>query len=137
MSSSQPDKFEPLVENLERFIEITRQLGLVVSDFQPQGQAPLNQKLHMLVSSLQELDKNKEQVQDVQVPLELIYEYVDQGKNPQLYTKDCMERAVAKNELVKGKIETFRRFKKALVTELGKMFPEEIDRYKTVRGSDT
>ncbi|XP_071481273.1 mediator of RNA polymerase II transcription subunit 10-like [Diadema antillarum] len=137
MSSSQSEKFDPLVENLERFIEITRQLGVAVSDFQQQGQAPLNQKLNSLVTVLQDLDKNKSQVQDVQVPLELIYEYVDQGKNPQLYTKDCMERAVAKNELVKGKIETFRKFKKALITELGKMFPEEIERYKSARAGDT
>lgn len=34
--------------------------------------------------------------------------YVDQGRNPQLYTKDCMERAVIKNEHVKGKIEAFK-----------------------------
>ncbi|XP_072013245.1 mediator of RNA polymerase II transcription subunit 10-like [Amphiura filiformis] len=126
------EKFDSLVENLERFIENTRQLGIIVSDFQPQGQVTLNQKLHTLVTGLQELDKNKSQVQDVQVPLE-VFEYIDQGKNPQLYTKDCMEKAVVKNEQVKGKIETFRKFKKSLVTELSKMFPEEMDKYKTSR----
>ena len=39
------EKFDSLVENLERFIENTRQLGIIVSDFQPQGQVTLNQKL--------------------------------------------------------------------------------------------
>lgn len=126
------EKFDSLVENLERFIENTRQLGIIVSDFQPQGQVTLNQKLHTLVTGLQELDKNKPQVQDVQVPLE-VFEYIDQGKNPQLYTKDCMEKAVVKNEQVKGKSETFKKFKKSLVTELGKMFPDEMDRYKATR----
>ena len=40
------DKFENLEEQLERFIENTRQLGIIVSDFQPQGQNALNQKLY-------------------------------------------------------------------------------------------
>ena len=39
------DKFETLEEQLERFIENTRQMGIIVSDFQPQGQNALNQKL--------------------------------------------------------------------------------------------
>lgn len=39
------DKFEALEQQLELFIENTRQIGIVVSDFQPQGQNVLNQKL--------------------------------------------------------------------------------------------
>ena len=34
--------------------------------------------------------------------------YIDQGKNPQLYTKDCMEKALARNEAVKGKIDALK-----------------------------
>jgi len=34
--------------------------------------------------------------------------YIDEGKNPQLYTKDCMEKALAKNEAVKGKIDVLK-----------------------------
>ncbi|XP_071785894.1 mediator of RNA polymerase II transcription subunit 10-like [Asterias amurensis] len=127
------EKFDPLVESLERFIENTRQLGIIVSDFQPQGQITLNQKLHTLVTGLLEIEKTKAQVQEVQVPLE-VFDYIDQGRNPQLYTKDCMEKAVIKNEQVKGKIETFSKFKKSLITELNKMFPEEMEQYKAQRG---
>lgn len=39
------DKFEALEQQLELFIENTRQMGLIVSDFQPQGQSVLNQKM--------------------------------------------------------------------------------------------
>ena len=39
------DRFEALEQRLEMFIENTRQLGIIVSDFQPQGQSVLNQKL--------------------------------------------------------------------------------------------
>lgn len=37
-----------------------------------------------------------------------VYRYIDQGRNPQLYTKECLERALAKNEQVKGKIDTMK-----------------------------
>ncbi|XP_033126088.1 mediator of RNA polymerase II transcription subunit 10-like [Anneissia japonica] len=127
------EKFDVLSESLERFIENTRQLGIIVADFPPQGQNTLNQKLHVMVTGLQELDKLKSQVQDVQVPME-VFEYIDQGKNPQLYTKDCMEKAMVKNEQVKGKIDTMRKFKSVLILELSKMFPDEMDKYKDIRG---
>ena len=36
---------EQLENQLETFIENVRQIGILVSDFQPQGQQVLNQKL--------------------------------------------------------------------------------------------
>lgn len=40
--------------------------------------------------------------------MHILFSYIDQGKNPQLYTKDCMEKALAKNEAVKGKIDALK-----------------------------
>ena len=37
-----------------------------------------------------------------------IFSYIDQGKNPNLYTKDCLEKALNKNEQVKGKIDNLK-----------------------------
>lgn len=39
------EKFDNLEEHLEKFIENIRQLGIIVSDFQPSSQTGLNQKL--------------------------------------------------------------------------------------------
>ncbi|GFT33465.1 mediator of RNA polymerase II transcription subunit 10 [Nephila pilipes] len=126
---------ENLEGNLELFIENVRQLGIIVSDFQPQGQTILNQKIAQMVTHMQEIDKCKNQVQDLQVPLE-VFEYIDQGRNPQLYTKDCMEKALNKNEVVKGKIDSYRRFKSLLLVELSKVFPNEMAKYRAIRGDD-
>lgn len=38
-------QLESLESSLELFIENVRQLGIIVSDFQPQGQTILNQKM--------------------------------------------------------------------------------------------
>ncbi|POI21896.1 hypothetical protein CIB84_014357, partial [Bambusicola thoracicus] len=66
------------------------------------GTAPLR---NFMVTGLQDIDKCRQQLHDISVPLE-VFEYIDQGRNPQLYTKECLERALAKNEQVKGKIDT-------------------------------
>lgn len=34
--------------------------------------------------------------------------YIDQGRNPQLYTKDCLEKALEKNQQVNGKIDAYK-----------------------------
>ncbi|XP_045421989.1 mediator of RNA polymerase II transcription subunit 10 isoform X2 [Lemur catta] len=104
------EKFDHLEEHLEKFVENIRQLGIIVSDFQPSSQAGLNQKLNFIVTGLQDIDKCRQQLHDVTVPLE-VFEYIDQGRNPQLYTKECLERALAKNEQVKGKIDTMKLLK--------------------------
>lgn len=39
------EKFDSLEEHLEKFVENIRQLGIIVSDFQPSSQTGLNQKL--------------------------------------------------------------------------------------------
>ncbi|KAI8491184.1 PREDICTED: mediator of RNA polymerase II transcription subunit 10-like [Branchiostoma belcheri] len=126
------EKLEQLEQHLEQFIENTRQMGIIVSDFQPQGQPVLNQKIHAMITGMQEIDRCKAQLQDVQVPLE-VFEYIDQGRNPQLYTKDCMEKSLAKNEQVKGKIDALKKFRSQLMLELDKVFPEEIAKYKAAR----
>ncbi|XP_075600894.1 mediator of RNA polymerase II transcription subunit 10 isoform X2 [Balearica regulorum gibbericeps] len=101
------EKFDSLEEHLEKFVENIRQLGIIVSDFQPSSQTGLNQKLNFMVTGLQDIDKCRQQLHDISVPLE-VFEYIDQGRNPQLYTKECLERALAKNEQVKGKIDTMK-----------------------------
>ncbi|XP_013779724.1 mediator of RNA polymerase II transcription subunit 10-like [Limulus polyphemus] len=124
-----------LESSLEKFIENVRQIGIIVGDFQPQGQTVLNQKINQMVTLMQEIDKSKSHIQDIQVPLE-VFDYIDQGRNPQFFTKDCMEKALAKNEQVKGKIDIYRRFKALLLVELSKIFPNEMAKYRAIRGDE-
>ncbi|XP_040572027.1 mediator of RNA polymerase II transcription subunit 10 [Lepeophtheirus salmonis] len=126
---------DQLEQQLERSIENVRQIRIIVSNFQPQGQPALNQKLQTIVKDLQEIDKLRPKLNDIQVPLE-VFDYIDSGRNPQLYTKDCMEKAVAKNEEVKGKIDAYRAFKARLLVELHQVFPKEMGYYRATRGEE-
>ena len=66
-----------------------------------------------------------------------ILSYIDDGKNPLLYTKDCLLKTLRKNEEIKGKIVTFKTFRELLLEELNKNFPEEYDAYMKNRQPDT
>ncbi|XP_065065326.1 mediator of RNA polymerase II transcription subunit 10-like [Rhopilema esculentum] len=122
------NRFETLQQNIEQFIETTRQIGIMVSDFQPGSQDTLNDKINNMITDMQEIDRCKHLVQDVEVPLE-IFQYVDQGKNPELYTEECFKRTVNKNEEVKSKVDAYKNFRMTLTEELTKEFPEMMVRY--------
>jgi len=126
------DKFEALEDNLEQFVENVRQLGVIVSDFQPHGQSVLNQKINLIISGLKDIENCKASLSDIHVPLD-VFDYIDSGKNPQLYTKDCIEKALMKNESVKGKIDVYRKFRQELIKQLSKIYPEQIGEYKNLR----
>lgn len=126
------DKFEPLEECLEQFVENVRQLGIIVSDFQPQGQTVLNQKINSMINGLKEIDACKASLPQVHIPLE-VFDYIDIGKNPQLYTKHCIEKALTKNEIIKGKIEVYRKFRQVLLSQLEGVYPDQIQEYKALR----
>ncbi|CAD5124197.1 DgyrCDS12497 [Dimorphilus gyrociliatus] len=126
------DKFEQLEQQLELFIEHSRQLGIMVADFQPQSQEVLNKKLNNMITVMKDLDRMRGSVQDVQVPVD-VFEYIDQGRNPQLYTKECMEKSKAKNEEVRGKIEALNKLRGHLMVELNKTFPHELNKYRAMR----
>lgn len=123
---------EELEKQLESFVENIRQLGITVNDFQSNSQAVLNQKVNTLVTGLKEIDQLKRSVGSIVIPVE-VFNYIDQGQNPSLYTKNTLERALAKNEQVKGKIEVYSQFRQELQSQLGLIYPDLIAEYKRVR----
>lgn len=102
-----------------------------MSDFQPESKVSLNQKIQTLVTDLQKIDKYRSKVEGISIPI-AVTDYIDQGKNPQLYTKDCIEKALYKNEETKGKIDMYRKFKNNLLLELNNEFPNEINKYRSL-----
>ncbi|CAK5075227.1 unnamed protein product [Meloidogyne enterolobii] len=84
-------------------------MGVIASDFSVQSQEPLNQKVQTLVSGLQVLDQLKNQFVDVRVPIRLL-DILDEGNNPQLFTKEALEDTRKRNKESRGKFFFPRRF---------------------------
>jgi mediator of RNA polymerase II transcription subunit 10 len=57
------------------------------------------------------------------VPPELI-QYVENGRNPDIYTREFVELVRRGNQLMKGKQSAFRGFRDALADEMSKAMPE-------------
>jgi mediator of RNA polymerase II transcription subunit 10 len=60
------------------------------------------------------------------VPQELI-QYVDSGRNPDIYTREFVEGARRSNQLMKGKVEAFGDFRDILAEQMAKANPELKD----------
>ncbi|CAD5211474.1 unnamed protein product [Bursaphelenchus okinawaensis] len=112
--------------------ENARHIGIIVSDFSPRSQDILNQKIHTMISGLQELNSLKNKYSDVRVPLEVL-DSLDGGKNPQVYTATCLERTLLKNKEVNGKIELYRKLHAKLLEALGEEMPAETILYRQNR----
>lgn len=53
-----------------------------------------------------------------------IIEYVDEGRNPDIYTREFVEVVQKSNQYMKGKSEAFAGFRDALAEEIVKAWPE-------------
>lgn len=58
-----------------------------------------------------------------QIPPEII-EYVEDGRNPDIYTREFVELAQKQNQYLKGKSEAFAGFRDVLAQEIVKAMPE-------------
>ncbi|KAI5924914.1 mediator complex, subunit Med10 [Camillea tinctor] len=60
------------------------------------------------------------------IPPELI-QYVDNGRNPDIYTREFVELVRRGNQLMRGKQAAFAAFRDVLAAEMGKAMPELRD----------
>ncbi|KAI1777587.1 mediator complex, subunit Med10 [Hypoxylon cercidicola] len=66
-----------------------------------------------------------------QVPPELV-QYVDNGRNPDIYTREFVELLRRSNQLMRGKQSAFAAFRDVLAAEMDKALPELRDDVATV-----
>lgn len=62
----------------------------------------------------------------IEIPPEVI-EYVQDGRNPDIYTREFVELAMKNNQKLKGKAEAFAHFRDILAIEIAGAVPELKD----------
>jgi mediator of RNA polymerase II transcription subunit 10 len=82
-------------------------------------------KAHELSQSLSQLAQNasKETVQNTFVPPEVV-DYIDDGRNPDIYKRDLVEVVQRGNAVLNGKMNAFSSFSQIFANDLRKMSPE-------------
>jgi len=132
VTDSSEGRFTLLERTLEQFQENLRHLGVIATDFTAKSQDPLNQKVHTMISGLQELDHIKDQFLDVKIPIKLL-NILDQGRNPQLYTCELLKETKELNKRVNGKTEMYKKFQACLLQEMSREMPQDVQEFLKIR----
>ncbi|KAF6222623.1 hypothetical protein HO133_000670 [Letharia lupina] len=88
----------------------------------PDTQQQLVRKIHQLTTSLSTLSTSSSSL-PIGLPPEII-DYIDQGRNPDIYTRELVEAVQRSNQYLKGKSEAFAGFRDMLAEEIVKGIPE-------------
>ncbi|KAJ9549838.1 hypothetical protein OSB04_022381, partial [Centaurea solstitialis] len=135
-SSSSDDPKQNLnqvINSIQKSLGIIHQLYLTVSSFNVSSQLPLLQRLNTLVLEMDNMAKLSEKC-NIQVPMEVL-NLIDDGKNPDEFTREVLNSCIAKNQITKGKTDAFKGLRRHLLEELEQAFPDEVEDYREIRAS--
>ncbi|XP_021902134.1 mediator of RNA polymerase II transcription subunit 10b [Carica papaya] len=122
-----------VINSIQKTLGLLHQLYLTVSSFNAASQLPLLQRLNSLVMELENMMKLSEKC-NIQVPMEVL-KLIDDGKNPDEFTRDVINSCIGKNQVTKGKTDAFKSLRRHLLEELEQSFPDEVESYREIRAS--
>uniref|UniRef100_A0A0C9QLS1 Mediator of RNA polymerase II transcription subunit 10 n=1 Tax=Wollemia nobilis TaxID=56998 RepID=A0A0C9QLS1_9CONI len=122
---------DPVLKSIQKSLGILHQLHCTVSSFTVNSQLTLLERVNSLVCEFDEMQKAAQNC-DIQVPLEVV-KLIDEGKNPDEFTKEIINKCIQRNQTTKGKSEAFKNLRKQLLEELEQTFPDEIEAYRELR----
>ncbi|GMG23572.1 unnamed protein product [Ambrosiozyma monospora] len=113
-----------LQEELSSLIETFIHLGVQVHDFKATEEAKLglSNNINKVVAQLKDLS-NRKDLSNVSIPLEII-NYIEDGRNPDIYTREFVEVVRKINQHLNGKSLAFEKFQNMLGHSIVKEFPD-------------
>ncbi|KAK3808931.1 MAG: transcription factor subunit Med10 of mediator complex-domain-containing protein [Linnemannia elongata] len=121
---------EALEKKLQELIQSLLELSITVYDFQAESNSLVHQKIQELTKQLGEIEAFKDQL-DMMVPWEVL-SYIEDGKNPDLFSKTFVEAVAGENQFTNGKVTAMKSFEAALAQNLGDAFPEDMADYSQI-----
>ncbi|XP_075517903.1 mediator of RNA polymerase II transcription subunit 10b-like isoform X3 [Primulina tabacum] len=95
-----------VIYSIQKTLGILHQLYLTVSSFNVAAQLPLLQRI-----------------------------LIDDGKNPDEFTRNVLNGCIANNQIAKGKTDAYKGLRRHLLEELDLTFPDEVEAYREIRAS--
>lgn len=133
---SQTDENEPLqstAAQLLALIESTIELGVLVHDNQGthQSHAALTHRTNQIISQLSGLTNSPFTLQ-FPIPVDVI-SYIEDGRNPDIYTREFVEVTAKSNARLKGKMLGFEKLCGVLGDKLIEEFPHLEEGVKNIK----
>lgn len=118
---------KPLIDSadhLQSLIESFIEVGVLVHDNQgtPQSRLVLVNKLHQIVNQLASLNAI-DRLKEFPIPVDII-SYIEDGRNPDIYTREFLEVNAKSNARLKGKFQNFNKLQQVLSEKVAQEFPE-------------
>lgn len=133
---SQTPENEPLIataSQLQALVESFIELGVLVHDNQGthQSHTALTHKTNQVVSQLSGLT-NSPFTQQYPIPIDVI-SYIEDGRNPDVYTREFVEVTAKSNARLKGKMLGFAALRDVLGEKLVEEFPHLADAVTNIK----
>ncbi|RLV93421.1 Mediator of RNA polymerase II transcription subunit 10 [Spathaspora sp. JA1] len=124
-------------DQLSALIESLIELGVLVHDNQGtlQSHTASTHKVNQIISQLSGLTTNP-YTNQYPVPIDVI-SYIEDGRNPDIYTREFIEVTAKSNARLKGKMQGFAKLRDVLGDKLGKEFPALIDSIEDIKKRTT
>lgn len=121
--SSENEPLAAIASNLQSLVESLIELGVMTHDFQGtlQSHTALTHKTNQVVSLLSGLT-NSPFAHQYPIPIDVI-NYIEDGRNPDIYTREFVEVTARTNAKLKGSILAFRKLRDILGDKLVQEFP--------------
>ncbi|OBA19189.1 hypothetical protein METBIDRAFT_33400 [Metschnikowia bicuspidata var. bicuspidata NRRL YB-4993] len=122
-ASAENEPLDATASQLAYLVESFLDLGVLVHDNQgtPQSHAALTRKTNQVVSQLSGLT-NSPFTQQYPIPVDVLT-YIEDGRNPDIYSREFVEVTAKSNARLKGKMLAFRKLLEVLGDKLVEEFP--------------
>lgn len=133
---AQTPENEPLLataSQLQALVESFIELGVLVHDNQGthQSHTALTHKTNQVISQLSGLT-NSPFTQQYPIPVDVI-SYIEDGRNPDIYTREFVEVTAKSNARLKGKMLGFATLRDVLGEKLVEEFPHLADAVENIK----
>lgn len=131
LKSTQPKELAELQDEISSIIETFLHLGVQVHDFQSTNDAKLGLSNHInkAINQLKNLSNKNidndhaDSIDKILIPSDLI-NYIQDGRNPDIYTREFVEVVRKINQFLNGKSLAFQNFQNTLANSIKQEFPE-------------
>lgn len=126
---------EQVRSDILKVVESLIEVGVMVHDYfgEPSTNKALESKVQAFHSDLQRVAADSAQLAETQVPLDIL-SYIDNGRNPDVYSREFVEVVVKQNQYINGKTRAMRQFKDRLIQDLSSAFPRWEPVFKGYEG---